>query len=139
MTESRARTVRCIRTVPILILAAANLASAGPAAATKTLTAEQAIERYREQYESVAELDCPTSSDPDEIVVCGRVGQRDPNRLPFDPPRTPGAHLPGEGPSGMDAMNADACLRLCPQPVRVDLIKAFKTGKRIIEHILNPD
>src|SRR5688572_15961903 len=118
MTEGK------MRTAVMTMLVAAALVSHAPAAAAETLTAEQAIERYRDQYQPVAELDCPTPSDPDEIVVCGRAGQRDPNRLPFDPPRTPGERLHGEAPSGMDAMNADACLRLCPQPLKLDLIKA---------------
>ena len=139
MIERWLRPARCTRTATTLVVATAALVSAGPAAAAETVTAEQAIERYREQYKPVAELDCPTPSDPEEIVVCGRAGQRDPNRLPFDPPRTPGERLPGEAPSGMDAMNADACLRLCHQPLKLDLIKAVKIGHKIIRHILNPD
>jgi hypothetical protein len=121
------------------ILAAAAFVSHASAAAAETLTAEQAIERFRDQYVPVAELDCPAPSDPEEIVVCGRAGQRDPNRLHFDPPRTPGQRRPGEAPSGIDAMNADACLRLCPQPLELDLIEAVKIGHKIIRHILDPE
>jgi hypothetical protein len=105
------------------------------AAAAVPLTAEQAMENYREKFEPVAEIDCPHPTDPDEIVVCGRTGQKDPNRLPFESPRVPGEHIAGE-PAGAGAFS---CLRLCPQPLKVDLIKAAKVGRKIIRHILDPD
>ena len=132
MTE-RARTARraFVATFAIGCLCLTDSAVAAPA-----LTAEQAIENYREQFVPVAEIDCPTPTDPDEIVVCGRgPGQKDPNRMPFESVRVPGERIPGE-PAGAEAFS---CLRLCPQPLKIDLIKAVKIGRKIVRHILDPD
>ena len=106
------------------------------AARAEPLTAEQAMETYRETFEPVSALDCPKATDEEEIVVCGRrPGQADPNRLPIVPPRAMGARIPGE-PATMAAFS---CLHSCPQPLKLDLIKAAKVGRKIVRHILDPD
>src|SRR3546814_17686606 len=69
------------------VLIGGAMAMTAPA---QTLTAEQALENYRDTFVPVSELDCPESENPDEIVVCGRrPGAPDPNRrpLPVEPLR----------------------------------------------------
>lgn len=128
MTEPR-RT--CVRAVAIL----AVLVGCG-AARAEPMTAEQAMLAYRETFEPVSAIECPKPKDEEEIIVCGRrPGQADPNRLPIVPPRTAGARIPGE-PATMAAFS---CLHSCPQPLKLDLIKAAKVGRKIVRHILDPD
>jgi hypothetical protein len=124
----------------LLLLIPAGLCA--PAAAAEPLTAEAAIDHYREVFEPVEALDCPKPASPDEIVVCGRPeGSADPNRLPLPPEREPGAPvaLAGEAPTGKDALATASCLRLCYQPVMLNIIDAALTAKKIVEHILDPD
>lgn len=127
---------RTARRAFLAIAAIASLCLGDSARAAPALTAEQAIENYREQFVPVTEIDCPTPTDPDEIIVCGRAaGQADPNRMPIASARVPGSRIPGE-PAGAEAFS---CLRLCPQPLKLDLIKAAKIGRKIVRHILDPD
>ena len=64
------------------------------------------------------------SGGADAIIVCGRLVRRGPGyRIPWEP--EPGARVrlvAGEAPSAMAAMAADHCLRLCQQPVTVNLL-----------------
>ena len=81
-------------------------AIATSAAPAQTLTAEQAMENYRDAFEPVATLDCPESEDPDEIVVCGRpFGAPDPNRLPLPVQPLPGDRVSGEAMTSVEAGN----------------------------------
>src|SRR5688572_18743232 len=80
------------------------LGLAAPAGADGPLTAEAAMERYRATIVPVSELVCPKAESPDEIVVCGRTEERDPNRLPIPGPPVPGRIVPGEAMSAVDAM-----------------------------------
>ena len=119
------------------------LAHAGPALAAaepgspeqsaEPVTAEQAMENYRKRFESVDEIDCPKPTDPDEILVCGRSGKPDPNRLPLPVERVPGEHIAGDPVGGA----AFSCLRNCYQGL--DVIKIVTTGIKIVDHILHPD
>jgi hypothetical protein len=112
---------------------AATPAAAGQAATQPARTAEEAMANYRQTFESVRELDCPTSEDPEEIVVCGRPsGAPDPNRAPLPIAREPGARIPGEN-SG----DSGGCIRLCHQPVMVDVFKAAKFMKNLADRIIN--
>lgn len=123
-----------------VLLPAACIAALGTPAMAQTITAEQAMDNYRRTFVPVAELDCPESTDEEEIVVCGRSGKLDPYRAPLPVPRTPGLPFRGEPPSGMDALSgADACLFGCRQPLRLDLVKAAKVGRKIIRQIFDPD
>jgi hypothetical protein len=72
---------------------------AAPAAAAEPLTAEGAMAGYRKMIEPVEEVACPKARDPDEIIVCGRPGAKDPNRLPIPIQRMPGEIVHGEGVS----------------------------------------
>lgn len=79
------------------------MATTAPA---QTLTAEQALENYRETFAPVSELDCPKGEDPDEIVVCGRSpGAPDPNRLPLPVEPLPGARNTDDALSGIAVLN----------------------------------
>jgi hypothetical protein len=119
-----------------LLAAQAGSAAAEPGSpeqSAEPLTADQAMENYRKRFESVDEIDCPKPTDPDEILVCGRSGAADPNRLPLPVERVPGEHIAGEPVGGA----AFSCLRNCYQGI--DIIKVLTTGKKIIDHILHPD
>jgi hypothetical protein len=60
----------------------------------------------------------------DAILVCGRLAQGGGGyRIPYEP--EPGARVrltAGEPPSAMAAMGAGGCLRLCEQPVMINLL-----------------
>jgi hypothetical protein len=123
------------RFVPGLALLAIVAPADAARAAAAPVTAEQALENYREKFESVDEIGCPRKRSPDEIVVCGQRDGPDPNRLPLPVAREPGKPVPGEPIGGA----AFTCLKSCYQPVNVNLISAAKTGGRIIDRILHPD
>jgi len=111
------------------------LAAAPDAVRAEPVTADEAMAEHRERFQPVAVLDCPKPQAPDEIIVCGRPGRPDPDRYSGPVERVPGARIPGE-PIGMEAF---ACLRSCHQPLKIDIIKAAKIGRKIVEHILDPD
>src|SRR3546814_20587569 len=76
-------------------------------ASAQTLTAEQALENYRDTFVPVSELDCPASENPHEIVVCGRSpGAPDPNRLPLPYQPLPGARDTADPLSGTAALTS---------------------------------
>jgi len=130
--SSRAMTRRRLAAAAAAMLA---ILACGTARA-EPITAEQAMENYRETFEPVSALECPKPTDEEEIVVCGRrPGQADPNRLPINSAPAAGARIPGE-PATMAAFS---CLHSCPQPLKLDLIKAAKVGRKIIRHIIDPD
>jgi hypothetical protein len=107
--------------VPLTIL----LFVGPPAIAQKMVTAEQALENHRRTFKPIQEIDCPTSTDPDEITVCGRRSEQDPNRLPLPVEREPGEPdlLPGEAPRASSTIT-NSCLRLCPSMVGVTITAA---------------
>jgi hypothetical protein len=83
---------------------------------------------------------CTASQDPDEIIVCGdldgesqRIGPSEPE--PGDRQRL----IAGEPPSAAAALGADACFRLCHQPVQVDVIGVARALRRGIGRLLDPD
>jgi hypothetical protein len=77
---------------------------------------------------------------PDAIVVCGRLARGGGGyRIPWVP--EPGARIrltAGEAPSATAAMGADRCLRLCEQPIMINILdpRAIARG---IDHILSGD
>ena len=112
---------------------AATPAAAGQVATQPARTAEEAIANYRQTFESVRELECPTPDDPEEIVVCGRPsGAPDPNRAPLPIAREPGARIPGEN-SG----DGGGCIRLCHQPLMIDVVKAAKFTRKLVDRIFH--
>lgn len=100
-------------------------ALAAPAAlAAQSPTPEEAIEAQRAEIAEVVRQVCPTGTnphDPDNVVVCGR---RPREGGPGDYRVPPSVRAPGEvaSGSGLEAMSAGGCLRLCPQPVVLPLL-----------------
>jgi hypothetical protein len=103
--------------------------AASPARAAP-VTAEQAIEIHRRTFEPVAaRLDCPEGEDG-EIVVCARREEVSPYRYTGPVAREPGAYVPGE-PRGV----GPECMRLCLQPVGIDLNMVLKVVEGIKRHL----
>ena len=102
------------------------------------VTAEQAIEDYRETFQPTGILDCPR--DPGEITVCGKRPESDPNRIPSSGQRMAGDRIrlvPGEAPrAGLDV---GGCIRLCHRPVSVNILAAVPVLVKGIRKILDPD
>ena len=83
---------------------------------------------------------CVVVHSGDELVVCGRRRIGGSLRVPDEP--EPGARMrltAGELPSAMAAMNAGGCLRLCHQPVMIDIIGTVRAVQRGLDRILHPD
>jgi len=100
----------------------AAMAIATPAIAAPPITAEEAMTNYQKSFGKSAGIDCRRDTGSDEIVVCGRSEQRDPNRVPLPDEREPGAPvrlLPGEPPSAVAALSAGSgmnCATVGPNP-----------------------
>ena len=98
------------------------------------VTAEQAMQNYRETFSVAGPAACVDQSDDEAIIVCGRR-TRDP-RLPLPVERAPGEPvrlLPGEAPRGAVA----SCTMACPLPF--DLIAAGKAVAGALDRIINGD
>jgi hypothetical protein len=87
---------------------------------------------------------CRRGALADAIVVCGRAVAGGGYRVPWQP--EPGARvrlIAGEAPGGPAAMGAGACLRLCQQPLMIDLIGGDRSIVnaigRGIGRLLHPD
>ena len=78
--------------------------------------------------------------DADAVVVCGRLSRRGAGyRIPYAPESGARVRLiAGEAPSAMRAMGAGGCLRLCLQPVTINLFDPGSIG-RGIDRILAGD
>jgi len=114
---------------------------AAPADPLGAIEAERQAAALRAVYEVVF---CGRDAATGEIVVCGRRPRGAGIRVPWEP--EPGARIhliAGEPPGGLAAMGAGGCLRLCPQPLRVDLIGGDRSivnaVGRGIERLLHPD
>jgi hypothetical protein len=80
-------------------------------------------------------LDPACTGGGDEIVVCGRRAQ------PLEFEREPGEivrHINEPG-SGLAALAADRCTRLCNVGVHLDLVEAARAVPKIVRHILGRD
>lgn len=96
-------------------IASLMLAATGSGAAAQVATAETAMDRYRTVFTPVARTDCPRSGG-DDILVCGRAGRPDPNRLPLPVAPLPGARLSGEAPDQLAAseVGSEPCTTIGP-------------------------
>jgi hypothetical protein len=101
---------------------------AAQSAAPNAVTAEQALETYKIEFK-LPDPRCASDRDPEAIVVCAR---RDPDdsgpkalRIPYVP--EPGRRIPGEV-----SFDGGGCMRLCYQPVQVDV---FKVGKAVVKGV----
>ena len=118
-----------------------TIALAAPAGAAEPMSADAALAHYRKTFAPVAELDCPKASGPDEIVVCGRPGGQDPNRLPIPPAPTPGARIAGEPMTAAAAMGRrETCSTVGPNqncggglPVIPNILTAAKIAAKLIK------
>ena len=124
-------------TLSRMVLLAAAFQPSSPQT-PRLVTAEEALEIHRGTFDgTVSANGCP-SGEGEEIVVCGR---REPSPYRYTGPvaREPGAHdtLPGE--MGRASTNVGGCIRLCPQPVTVDLIGAGRAIAKGIGQLLDPD
>jgi hypothetical protein len=107
----------------------ALLALAASPAGAETTTAEAALKRYREHFQTIDAMDCPRGED---IVVCGRR-KAELKSLPYTP--EPGGHvrlLPGEPPG---AGFAPLCTWDCVEPPKGGIRNIVKG----IGHLLGKD
>lgn len=127
----------------LLIGIAAAPAAAADLPAASTVTADAAMARYRERFEPVAAIDCPKPADPDEIIVCGRTGGPDPNRLPLPVEPMPGDRVGGEPVTAVAAMGPlHECTTVGPSrsgctgalPVIPMIMTAVKVAVKLIRH-----
>lgn len=124
----------------------APLALAWPAAAfadPPAATAEEALAAYDAEFDAVMASArslrrCPRGSDGEDIVVCGRADDSN-MRVPYEPVPGEVHHIPGDLPTGGEAMAAGGCLRLCSQPVMIDVIGTARALARGIDRLLHPD
>lgn len=124
----------------------APLALAWPAAALADppiATAEEALAAYDAEFDAVMTSArslrrCPRQSDSEDIVVCGRADDQS-MRVPYEPVPGQVHHIAGDPPTGGEAMAAGGCLRLCPQPVMIDVIGTVRALSRGLDRILHPD
>lgn len=127
-----------------MTLTAFLLAAPPAAGAAPPVSAERAMERYRETFQAPAALDCPRSAG-DEIVVCARRDDNpDPNRLSLPLPAVAGARTPrapGEAPTGLEAQaSADACIDRCGTggfSISINVIENAKRLKNVVESLLD--
>lgn len=129
-----------------LQLALLALLAAPSVAGAQSITAEQAIENQRRQLQAATGLaanpaaDCEASSDPEEIIVCGREDDGR-YRLPLPVEPEPGARrrLVGEPPTGTEALGAGRCFRLCQGSAGVDIFDVVEGAVRAVGRLLDPD
>jgi hypothetical protein len=121
-------------------------AAAWPAAAfadPPAATAEAALAAYDAEFDAVmagarSPRRCPRGADGEDIVVCGRADDAA-MRVPYEPIPGEVRHIAGDLPSGPGALAADGCLRLCPQPVMIDVIATVRALARGVNRLLHPD
>lgn len=120
--------------------------AAWPAAALAdppVATAEEALAAYDAEFDAVMAnarslRRCPRGSDGEDIVVCGRADDAG-MRIPYEPVPGEVHRIAGDIPGGPGAMAAGACLRLCPQPVMIDVIGTIRALSRGVDRLLHPD
>ncbi len=129
-------------------------------AAVQQVSLEDAIAEQRAEVRAAMRIDCPPGAEDEDnrvrpapqaeaipggdgdpvIVVCGRGGGGSEGyRIPYVPEPGRIARLPGEAPSGRDALAADRCLRLCNEGVKFDVIGAIRAIERGLDRLLHPD
>jgi hypothetical protein len=118
---------------------AAEAAAAPPPSGP--VTAEEAMQHYRETFGVVAPSHCAESgtSTDEDIVVCGRAHAQ-PYRLPLPIEREPGEivrHV-GEPVSAVEAMTPP-CPSTCGAPVKFNVIELLFKAPKVVRHILHGD
>jgi hypothetical protein len=125
----------------LILLAAAAPAGAHAAPALRTAPPDPLGDIVRDAARSGRAVSRCDSDDPAGIVVCGRRTGRGAEgyRVPYVPVPGEVHHIAGDLPTGGDAAGADGCLRLCEQPLSVDIIGTARAIGRGIERLLHPD
>ena len=119
---------------PRLLLAALAWTGAGQA---QSPDPQALIEAQRAQVRGMIRPRC--NVDPDEITVCGRRDDRGPRgplpAIPYAP--EPGAIRAGARAGGeqREAMANDQCIRLCSQPVQINIIRAIGDIARAVDNL----
>ena len=134
-----------MRLLALLLLAAASApAFAQPSAIVPAPPDPLGDLAVRRALADPADAACRRGALADAIVVCGRAVAGAGYRVPWEP--EPGARvrlIAGEAPSAMTAMGAGGCLRLCEQPLMIDLIGGDRSIVnaigRGIGRLLHPD
>lgn len=126
-----------------LILFAAAWPAAAFADPPAAATAEEALAAYDAEFDAVmagarSARRCPRSGGGEDIVVCGRADDSG-MRMPYEPVPGEVRHIAGDLPTGPGALAAGGCLRLCPQPVMIDVIGTIRALSRGLDRILHPD
>ena len=127
------------RTAPFLIFLLAPV----PAAA-QTASPEELVEAQRSRLRETVRIDCPPSSDEEEIVVCGSRGE-DRHRLPL--PVGPDPHLPANRAGGEQraalAIDTSRCSTVGPNQQctqGLDLLGiAFTAARAVAQALINRD
>lgn len=129
-----------IARIPILLAAAAP-AGAHAAPALLAAPSDPLGDIARDAGRSGRAVSRCDSDDPAGIIVCGRRrgGAVEGYRVPYVPVPGEVHHIAGDPPTGGDAASADGCLRLCEQPLSIDIIGAARAIGRGIGRLLHPD
>jgi hypothetical protein len=127
------------RTALILLPVAAFCPSAA-FAEPAPVTAEEAIAAYEAEFDAVMASArtlrrCPRRAE--DIVVCARSDDAG-MRVPYEPVSGEVHRIAGDRPRG-DVLAADVCLRLCHQPLTVDIEKTIRFLSRGVDRLLHPD
>jgi hypothetical protein len=105
-------------------------------AAQQSPSAEEAITAQRSELRRAMRVDCPPSAEGEDIVVCARGGIRQEYRIPYVPEPGRISRLPGEAPSGVDALGAPSC---CGHGGGINVLGVAKALTQGLDRILHPD
>lgn len=109
--------------MPLLLPLALGWISAGQA---QSVDPQALVQAQQQRVRGMIRPSCRVSDDPEDIVVCGRRDDRGPRgalpALPYAP--EPGSIPDGARAGGEQraALGNDRCIRLCHQPVQVNII-----------------
>jgi len=112
------------------------------AIAAQPMSPEEAIERQGAAVAEVVNQVCPPGADlrdSNNVVVCGRRERFPQYRVPSADPALSNEPADRAGGEQMAALAGDICLRLCSQPLMIDVIGAARTIRRGIDRLLHPD
>jgi hypothetical protein len=104
------------RALPLILLVAGTQPALG-----ETISADIALKRYRDQFQTLDRVDCPRS---EEIVVCG-WRKRELKAVPYDREGEPVHLLPGEPPGGGGSLG-QMCTWNCVEPPKGGIMNIVK-------------
>lgn len=140
MTKSRSA-LFVLRAVLALALAASGGAHATrPTGLVPAIIAAPADPLGDVARREAAEGHCRPNARAGEVVVCGPNVRGAGYRIPYEP--EPGERvrlIAGEPPSARAALDGAGCLRLCEQPVMINVFSAVSAVAHGIDRLLHPD